>query len=154
MTTWHIRPATELRLPEIGSVLQESGLPTSDLADARPQFWTAHESGDAAAAVAGVVGLETFGRAGLLRSLAVRADHRGDGLGGQLVEHLEAYARREGIEELVLLTNTAEAFFAARGYVQTPRGDLPVAVLVSSEFKSVCPASATAMHKRLNGKLD
>jgi amino-acid N-acetyltransferase len=144
-----VSPAIADQLPEISRLLEESGLPTSDLAAAQPHFWTARNASDDAAQVAGVVGLEVFGRAGLVRSLVVRPELRGDGLGHQLIEHLEHHARNRGLEELVLLTNTAEAFFAASGYVKTPREELPDAVHGSSEFRSVCPASATAMRKRI-----
>ena len=44
---------------------------------------------------AGVIGLESFGTVGLLRSLVVSADARADGIGRQLVAALEALAREQ-----------------------------------------------------------
>jgi protein-tyrosine-phosphatase len=65
--------------------------------------------------LAAVVGLEVFGKVGLLRSLAVRPDNRGTGLGGTLVGAAEELAAQQGIVELFLLTTTAEPFLRQAG---------------------------------------
>jgi amino-acid N-acetyltransferase len=49
----------------------------------------------------------------------------------------------------VLLTQTAEVFFANRGYRRIGRADAPQAVQASAEFRSLCPASAVAMSRVL-----
>ena len=51
----------------------------------------------------------------------------------------------QGIGQLVLLTQTAEQFFARRGYAVIAREAAPAAVQHSAEFRSICPASATCM---------
>ena len=61
----------------------------------------------------------------LLRSLAVRADARGSGLGADLLAHAESQAAALGVDALYLLTTTAERFFAARGYATTTRDAAP-----------------------------
>jgi hypothetical protein len=58
----------------------------------------------------------------LLRSLVVDPRARTTGIGSQLVAHAEAYARARGMPSIYLLTTTAEAFFAARGYAHRPSG--------------------------------
>jgi N-acetylglutamate synthase-like GNAT family acetyltransferase len=133
-------------LAEVRALLDGSALPSSDLSDATTvQFWVVRDG----RRVIGAVGLESFDKTGLLRSLVVSKDARGRGLGGMLVASLEGFARAAGLAELVLLTQTAEAFFAGRGYVVIARANAPVAVRESSEFKSLCPASAVCMSKRL-----
>jgi amino-acid N-acetyltransferase len=97
----------------------------------------------------GLVGLELYGEAALLRSLAVAAERRGTGLGTQLVEHAEGYARKKGVSSLYLLTTTAEAFFLRRGYARIPREDAPAAIKSTSEFSGICPASSAFMVKHL-----
>jgi amino-acid N-acetyltransferase len=97
----------------------------------------------------GVVGLEPHGEAGLLRSLAVRHDRRRSGLGSALVQELERVAGARGIRRLYLLTTTAEAFFAHRGYIREPREQAPEVIRRTPEFASLCPASAAFMGKSL-----
>jgi amino-acid N-acetyltransferase len=62
---------------------------------------------------------------------------------------LERHAARHGVERLVLLTTTADAFFAGRGYAITERNTLPDDLLGSAEFRSLCPASARCLARRL-----
>jgi amino-acid N-acetyltransferase len=133
-------------LAAVRVLLDGAGLPSSDLSAATAVRLFVVRDGKR---VLGAVGLESFGTTGLLRSLVVSGDARGRGLGGVLVASLERFARAAGLAELVLLTQTAEAFFAGRGYAVIARANAPAAVLESSEFKSLCPASAVCMSKRL-----
>ncbi len=55
----------------------------------------------------------------------------------------------EAVELLVLLTQTAQAFFEGRGYLPTVRTDLPASIQQTAEFKSLCPANAVCLSKRL-----
>ena len=64
----------------------------------------------------GVIGLERFGAGGVLRLLAVASAYQGLGAGRALVSRLENDARAAGVEQLVLLTETAQAFFGELGY--------------------------------------
>lgn len=131
-------------LAEAKALLEASGLPTSDLT---PEVRLLGErDGDR---LVGVVGLEARGAVGLLRSLAVEPGRRGGGLGSELVTALENVAAGGGITELYLLTTTAEAFFARRGYQRVPREAAPAGIRGTAEFASICPASSAFMTKRL-----
>jgi len=132
--------------PAIRSLLAGATLPVEDLDTANVRFIVATQDDEPVAAI----GLETFDGAGLLRSLVVRADLRGSGLGGQLVDALESLARDSGIDRLVLLTQTAAPFFQRRGYRTIDRSEAPHSVHSSAEFSSLCPASATCMIKPLD----
>ncbi len=133
-------------LPSIRALLAAAGLPGEDLAPAHlDSFWVGHD----AAGLLAVVGLEPRGRAALVRSLAVRADGRGQGIGAALLAHAEAQARAMGVEALYLLTTTAERFFATRGYAGTERDAAPPEIRATAEFAVLCPASAVCMSKRL-----
>lgn len=134
-------------LPAITALLAGAALPTTDIGASRIDFWV----DEAADGVIAVIGLERHGDAGLLRSLVVAPAHRGSGRAQRLVEAVEAAARGHGLRELVLLTQTAEAFFARAGYAVIPRGEAPSALQESAEFRALCPASATCMHKPLDG---
>ena len=96
-----------------------------------------------------VSAFQARGDAGLLRSLAVAADRRGGGLATRLVDALEARARTLGIRTLYLLTTTAEAFFARRGYAPADRATVPDAILATEEFRGICPSTAACMAKPL-----
>ena len=97
----------------------------------------------------GVVGLELHGPVALLRSLAVSEKARGRGCGKALVAEAERHARTQGAEEIYLLTNTAERFFAALGYRPIGRESAPEAIRATKEFSSLCPTEAVLMKKRL-----
>jgi amino-acid N-acetyltransferase len=98
----------------------------------------------------GLVGLELFGEAALLRSLVVADALRGTGAGSNLLRYAEAHARARGVTRLYLLTTTAEKFFARRGYAHAAREDAPPAIRATREFSGICPASSAFMVKRLS----
>ncbi len=75
--------------------------------------------------------------------------YRNKGAAVKLVKFLEEFAKQEDIENIYLLTTTAEQFFSNRNYVPVDRNSVPYSIQQTSEFKSVCPASATIMIKRL-----
>jgi amino-acid N-acetyltransferase len=144
--TNRIESAAPADLSAIRALLDEAGLPHSDIVGGPgARFWILRASDR----TIGAVGLETYGRAGLLRSLVVAPEARGLRLGGRLVDVLEDAARNLGLRRLVLLTQTAEKFFAHRGYAVIDRADAPAEVRSSEEFRSLCPASATCMAKDL-----
>ncbi|MEM0962531.1 MAG: arsenic resistance N-acetyltransferase ArsN2 [Bacteroidota bacterium] len=100
--------------------------------------------------VVGCVGVEPYGDAGVLRSLAVAEEMRGRGLGGRLVDAAEALARGNGHRAVYLLTTTAAPFFEQHGYLRMSRDAVPDAVRRSSLFAACCPASAVCLGKTLS----
>ena len=100
--------------------------------------------------VVGAIGLERFGRRALLRSAVLADDWRGWGFGRQLVDELVEHARSVGIDEIYLLTTTAEPFFTQRGFMRIDRADVPASVRASVEFTSACPDTAVAMKRVVN----
>ncbi len=141
-----IGPLEPARFEEVRALLRHAGLPVGDLNAARAADFIVACDG---ARIAGVVALERHGDAALLRSLVVVPDDCRHGLGSALVAAAEQRARELGIAQLVLLTQTAEAFFARRGYDKIARTSAPAAVQSSHEFASLCPASAVCMRKDL-----
>jgi len=102
---------------------------------------------DLARQVVGCIALELVSGDGLLRSLAVSPDHRGQGIGDALCERLERHARETGIVRLCLLTTTAEEFFRRRGVLRIERSEAPPVIQSKREFSTTCPASAVLMRK-------
>lgn len=138
--------ATAFDFRTVMALLDEAGLPHADLTPTHLAHFRVLRDGDD---LVGVVGLEVYGEAALLRSLAVAPGRRGEGLGGRLVDAAEAHARTLGVDTLYLLTTTAADFFAARGFAVTDRAAVPEAIAGTHEFAALCPASAVCMARRL-----
>lgn len=141
----NLRSATELDFAAIEALLQANGLPTVGVAEHLSNFIV----GEGPSTAIGCGGVEYYGDFALLRSIAIARDARGSGLGKAIVAHLLAECRTRAVRSVVLLTTTAERFFAAQGFAPVERSELPRSLLVSSQFQGVCPASATVMLKVL-----
>lgn len=133
-------------LPAVLSLLQRARLPTQDLTSSPGlQLWVLESEGQ----LLGVIGLERYGPGALLRSLAIVPEYQRHGFGNELVSRLEDAARSAGVKRLVLLTETADAFFRRLGYEPIDRSYVPEEIRQSAEFRSLCPASAACLAKSL-----
>jgi amino-acid N-acetyltransferase len=137
--------ATGDDLATVEHALAAADLPTSDLGDAAGRFYLAVADGHRV----GVGGLEVYGTDGLLRSLAVPADARGEGYGIAICDALEAEARDAGVQRLYLLTTTAASFFEARGYERVDRATAPEQIQGTTQFAELCPSGATCLRREL-----
>jgi len=100
--------------------------------------------------VIGTVGLELYDGVALLRSLAVYPDYRGKGWGIELTKAALEEARKRGIGQIFLLTETAEEFFKKKfGFGNISRENADPKVQVSVEFQSACPESCACMSLEL-----
>jgi GNAT superfamily N-acetyltransferase len=88
-----LRRAVQADRERVAVLLRELELPTDGVAEWLDQFWIGEHEG----AVVGVAGMERYGAAGLLRSVAVAPEWRGSGIGRALVDRvLEESRRRPG----------------------------------------------------------
>ena len=131
---------------DVHRLLDANALPTADLEELDLNDFLA--CGDASDPE-GVVGLEVYERAALLRSLVVSERVRKSGCGSQLVGAAEELARERGVHTIYLLTTTAVAFFERHGYRRLERETAPEAIRKTREFSSLCPDDATFMAKPL-----
>jgi amino-acid N-acetyltransferase len=90
-----------------------------------------------------------YGANALLRSVAVASTAQGSGLGRTLVDIAERDAAAIGVQRLFLLTIGATDYFTALGYHKVERAAAPAPVQASSQFSTLCPASATCISKNL-----
>lgn len=139
-----IRTATAADLPAALELLRDAALPVADLCAERLALVAYQEQ-----EIRGVIGLESFENLGLLRSLVVSREARGNRLGAALVSALEAMCRQRGVQGLWLLTIDADAFFEKRGYVVRSREAAPDAIRGTEEFSVLCPGDAVLMSKEL-----
>jgi amino-acid N-acetyltransferase len=131
---------------QVRELLRASALPTEDLTgEPATQFYVSR-SGDA---LVGVVGLELYGEAALLRSLAVARSVRGQGLGAALVRYAEEAASTQNARALYLLTTSVERFFVRLGYRNQDRRLAPESIASTQQFAALCPSSAAFMMKEL-----
>jgi len=142
-----LRPATADDFAAIVRLLDEVSLIANDLNPAQTAaFLLLCESDQVLACGA----IERFdGRAGLVRSVAVRPTHRGQGLATRIMRSLETHARHRGVDRLFLLTQTAAGFFARLHYERCERSLAAEAIRASSQFAGLCPGTAVCMCKDL-----
>ena len=140
-----IRSATSNDLAAIENLLEASDLPREGVKENLSRFIVAEDGNE----LAGAIGLEKFGFSALLRSAVVSPRHRGTGVGRRLVEELLGRAGEAGVEQIYLLTTTAENYFPRFGFTRTTRALVPDAVKASVEFQGACPDTAIVMTRRV-----
>jgi len=143
-----IRAAEASDLAGVRALLLEANLPPDGLED---QFGPRYAVAEAGGALVGAAGVEVHGVFGLLRSVVVAPALRGTGLGRALVADRLAWARRERLSAVFLLTTTAPDFFATLGFERTARESAPEEIRRSREFASVCPGSSVLMRLTADG---
>lgn len=140
-----LRPARPEDLGPVLGLLEQAGLPVNGVRECFGSFVVAAESDE----VVGAAGLEVYGSHGLLRSLVVREDRRGLGLGDALARAVLAQAAASRLDAVYLLTETAESFFARLGFEVIEREEVSMAVKRSAEFTDLCPATAVVMFRSI-----
>ena len=142
VTPYTIRPAREDDISRVESALRDSELPLDGLRD---QFSDGYAIAEADGELIGVEGIEVHGNDGLLRSAAVVAPWRGQGVGDALTRDRIEWARQRGLDSLYLLTTTAGDYFPRFGFTRVDRATAPEAVRRSREFAEACPDTALFM---------
>ncbi len=132
--------------PQLRETLGAADLPTDDLTMPGRRFF--RFSADERAI--GFVGYEEIGAiAALLRSLVVLREERGKGHGRAMVQWIFRHLSERGIESVWMITTTAQDFGLGLGFVRASRDSAPEGVRATRQFASLCPSSATLMHKSL-----
>jgi N-acetylglutamate synthase-like GNAT family acetyltransferase len=128
--------------PAIAALLRAAGLPDEEIGPHLSHFLVARKG---SGAVVGAIGAEVHAPFALLRSLVVVPDQRGAGLGGELLRRIQREAAAWGVKQGWLLTNTAEGFFRAHGFVVSDRAGAPEAIRGTRQFSGVCGAGAACL---------
>lgn len=140
-----VRRARSDEAGAVARLVSEADLPTLGL----DQAWAVLVAEDPAGP-AGVAAVERYDEGGapvfLLRSVAVRADRRGVGVGAALVQAALAAADECAgpPARVALLTDTAAGYYPRFGFRPVRRDELPGALLGSPELAGLCPAGAQA----------
>lgn len=128
-------------LPALHLFLTSVKLPVSDLPTDLSGFTLAFDEGE----LVGTAGMELLGNIGLLRSVAVAETYRSQQIGRQLLEAALDHARRHGVNEVYLITNTADHYFEKNGFQRLDRSEVPAAIASTEQFSGLCPSSAVVM---------
>lgn len=137
---------TEADWAEMESLLQSCGLPTEGLKQHLKSALVARLGG----LVVGMAAVEMHpGDVGVLRSVAVVPPVKDRGLGTQLVHCALRIAQSYSLQEIVLLTDTAESFFARFGFEPVERWHVASILQTSSEFSLDRCRKATVMRLSL-----
>jgi len=130
--------------PEFRQSLRLAGLPVADLAGPNKHYFRLTDS-----QCRGYGGFEVQGSHALLRSIVIEGLQRGHGYGHTLVQNLITEARKLGLKDAYLLTDTAAPFFAALGFVPCAREGAPPEIATTEQFANLCPAGAKLMRQDL-----
>ncbi|HEX3008836.1 MAG TPA: arsenic resistance N-acetyltransferase ArsN2 [Bacteroidales bacterium] len=139
MITYSLAEAKDLEI--IIELLQSVHLPFGDVHDSEIEFIVAKNDSE----IIGCIGLEKYGRHGLLRSFVVKESFQNKGIGQGLYRQLLAFAGKEKVTTLHLLTTTASSYFSRMGFVEAKRNEAPELIGQTKEFSSLCPASSVYM---------
>jgi amino-acid N-acetyltransferase len=145
LTDMAIARGTAKDLAEVLALLKQSKLPLAGIDQHISSTVVVRDDGK----IVGCAAVEVYGSAGLLRSVAVAEERRGEGLGQRLTEAALELARERGVRDVYLLTTTAGKFFPRFGFVAIPRTEVDPALQASEELRGACPAGALAMRAHL-----
>jgi N-acetylglutamate synthase-like GNAT family acetyltransferase len=145
MTQTSVRPACAADLPRVVDLLQSASLPTEGVAEHFADFLVAERDGT----VIGAIGSEVYGTTALLRSAVVVASMQRKGIGTLLYDAILQHAHERKVTHLVLLTNSAESYFAAKGFKKIDQKNVTGPVRSSVEFSGACPSHAACMELML-----
>ncbi len=145
-TCVEFRNARSGDLSDVLALLRKAELPSAGVAEKFSDFFVAEQDGR----LIGVAGLEIYRSSALLRSVAVEDEWRGSGVGGRLIDLALEKGRARGLEDVFLLTTTAEHYFPRFGFACVTREAVSQDVKASMEFQGACPASAVVMRRYLD----
>jgi len=143
--TINIQKAGEKDFETVCKLLLQENLPIADLNPLLENFFIAVEDNK----ITGVIGMDRYGKDGLLRSAIVQKEYRNTGIAAALVARLFNEAAKQGVSTLYLITDTAAAYFEKKGFNKITKAEVAPAVLESKEFNGLCPASSIIMVQKL-----
>jgi amino-acid N-acetyltransferase len=141
----NIVPASQNSFSAAIDLLKKNNLPTEDITPGTQLFVV--EDGDE---VIATVAVEYDYNNALLRSLSVSEEKRKTGMGAELVSFIEDYVKKQGVQNVFLLTTTAADFFSKRGYKIIERSNVPDFIQNTTEYSVICASSSTLMKKELS----
>jgi amino-acid N-acetyltransferase len=100
--------------------------------------------------IVGVIGLEAYGRVGLLRSLCVDQAYRGRGVAKMLNAMIMAYAHMRGIVSFYMFTFDAEKFASKLGFHKIGKNRIPKSIRSTWQFRKLKSRPVVSMIKKIS----
>ncbi len=142
--------ATPADKSQIRRLLSECGLPTLYIHRYLKSFMVAK----AAKRVVGVIGVEVYGRVGLLRSLCVEQAYRSRGIAKMLNAEILAYAQARKMERFYMFTLSAEKFASKLGFHKIDKRRIPKSIRLTWQFRKLKPYPVVCMMKKIPPPLE
>ncbi|MBI5474449.1 MAG: GNAT family N-acetyltransferase [Ignavibacteriae bacterium] len=143
-----IRQANEADYAAVAALLTSASLPIEGVEVHFRNFLVAESVGD----IVGAIGMEVYDDTALLRSAVVHPSQQNKGIGSMLYNNLIETATSLGVKRLILLTNTAEKYFAKKGFRKIDAKLVAGPITQSVEFTGACPSTAVCMELYLNSE--
>ncbi|MBN3755558.1 arsenate reductase (glutaredoxin) [Paraburkholderia sp. Tr-20389] len=132
--------------PGFVQALRDAELPSVDLKEPGRSFFA---FSTLTGSHLGYGGFEQFGQDGLIRSLVIASEHRGKGIGRNVLAVLLRAAFDAGSRTAWLLTTNESAFFEKSGFKPVNRGAAPAAIVGSRQAADLCPSSAVLLSRAI-----
>jgi amino-acid N-acetyltransferase len=145
MSITHKIVSNETEFGSFQEAVKNAGLPHQDL-NYQNQVLISYFDNQT---MVGTGGLEVVNNVGLLRSVCFQSTARNQSIGKQITNDILATARQSNLGEVYLLTETAKDYFRKLGFEEIHREAVPEEIKSTTEFASVCPASAVCMRLKL-----
>lgn len=128
-------------LAQLEALLRRNNLPVQDCAAQAQNFFGIFDGDELIAAG----GLEPAGDYALLRSVVVQEQYRSSGLARSISRYLIGLAEADAKQAVYLLTETAGAYFEGLGFANVDRAQVPLEIIQTRQFASLCPDTARCM---------
>jgi amino-acid N-acetyltransferase len=137
--------ATPVDKHQIRRLLSECELPTLYIHRHLKSFMVAKR----AKKIVGVIGVEVYGRVGLLRSLCVNQAYRGRGIAKTLHARILAYAQMRKVGRLYVFTLNAEKFASKLGFHKIDKKRIPKSIRSTWQFRGSRRYPVVSMMKKI-----
>jgi amino-acid N-acetyltransferase len=137
--------ATPVDKHQIRRLLSECELPTLYIHRHLKSFMVAKR----AKKIVGVIGVEVYGRVGLLRSMCVDQAYRGQGIAKMLYAKILAYAQMRKISRLYVFTLYAEKFASKLGFHKIDKKRIPKGIRSTWQFRGSRRYPVVCMMKKI-----
>ena len=131
-----IKKASITDLQGIHQLLEELDLPITGVSEHLDNFLLSIHNDRRT----GIIGLELYGKIGLLRSVGVRTSYQGKRIGDDLMVAIQEFAKFKSVEQIYLFTDTAERWFERYGFTTISNDQLDPLLQQSKEY-SLCESS-------------
>jgi amino-acid N-acetyltransferase len=137
--------ATPVDKHQIRRLLSECELPTLYIHRHLRSFMVAKR----AKKIVGVIGVEVYGRVGLLRSMCVDQAYRGQGIAKMLHARILAYAQMRKVGRLYVFTLNAEKFASKLGFHKIDKKRIPKSIRSTWQFRGSRRYPVVSMMKKI-----